>query len=283
MNQGKVTQVLGAVVDVQFEVGKVPNLRNALRMDEGNIHLTLEVQQHMGESTVRCIAMDSTDGLVRGMKVLDTGGPITVPVGKGALGRIMNVIGEPVDERGKIKFEERWPIHRSSPLFEDLDPTLQIFETGIKVVDLLAPYSRGGKTGLFGGAGVGKTVLIMELIHAVATKHGGYSCFAGVGERTREGNDLYLEMKESGVLEKTALVYGQMNEPPGARLRVGLSALTVAEYFRDMEGQDVLLFIDNMFRFTQAGSEVSALMGRMPWPWVISPRSGPRWANSRNG
>jgi len=264
MNQGKVTQVLGAVVDVQFEVGKVPNLRNALRMDEGNIHLTLEVQQHMGESTVRCIAMDSTDGLVRGMKVLDTGGPITVPVGKGALGRIMNVIGEPVDERGKIKFEERWPIHRSSPLFEDLDPTLQIFETGIKVVDLLAPYSRGGKTGLFGGAGVGKTVLIMELIHAVATKHGGYSCFAGVGERTREGNDLYLEMKESGVLEKTALVYGQMNEPPGARLRVGLSALTVAEYFRDMEGQDVLLFIDNMFRFTQAGSEVSALMGRMP-------------------
>ncbi|PIV85620.1 MAG: F0F1 ATP synthase subunit beta [Nitrospirae bacterium CG17_big_fil_post_rev_8_21_14_2_50_50_9] len=264
MNQGKVTQVLGAVVDVQFEVGKVPNLRNALRMDEGNIHLTLEVQQHMGESTVRCIAMDSTDGLVRGMKVLDTGGPITVPVGKGALGRIMNVIGEPVDERGKIKFEERWPIHRSSPLFEDLDPTLQIFETGIKVIDLLAPYSRGGKTGLFGGAGVGKTVLIMELIHAVATKHGGYSCFAGVGERTREGNDLYLEMKESGVLEKTALVYGQMNEPPGARLRVGLSALTVAEYFRDMEGQDVLLFIDNMFRFTQAGSEVSALMGRMP-------------------
>ncbi|MEK6775397.1 MAG: F0F1 ATP synthase subunit beta [bacterium] len=264
MNQGKITQVLGAVVDVEFEVGKIPYLLNALRIDEGNIHLTFEVQQHLGESTVRCIAMDSTDGLVRGMKVTDTGGPITVPVGKGALGRIMNVIGEPVDERGKIKTEERWPIHRPSPKFDELDPTLQIFETGIKVIDLLAPYSRGGKTGLFGGAGVGKTVLIMELIHAVATKHGGYSCFAGVGERTREGNDLYLEMKESGVLDKTALVYGQMNEPPGARLRVGLAALTVAEYFRDVEGQDVLLFIDNMFRFTQAGSEVSALMGRMP-------------------
>ena len=264
MNQGKVTQVLGAVVDVQFEVGKVPNLRNALRMDEGNIHLTLEVQQHMGESTVRCIAMDSTDGLVRGMKVLDTGGPITVPVGKGALGRIMNVIGEPVDERGKIKFEERWPIHRSSPLFEDLDPTLQIFETGIKVIDLLAPYSRGGKTGLFGGAGVGKTVLIMELIHAVATKHGGYSCFAGVGERTREGNDLYLEMKESGVLEKTALVFGQMNEVPGARARVALSGLTMAEAFREEGGKDVLFFMDNVFRFVQAGSEVSSLLGRVP-------------------
>jgi F-type H+-transporting ATPase subunit beta len=198
------------------------------------------------------------------MKVLDTGQPITMPVGKNVLGRILNVIGEPVDERGKVKYEERWPIHRPSPEFDALDPTLQIFETGIKVIDLLAPYSRGGKTGLFGGAGVGKTVLIMELIHAVATTHGGYSCFAGVGERTREGNDLYLEMKESGVLDKTALVYGQMNEPPGARLRVGLSALTVAEYFRDVEGQDVLLFIDNMFRFTQAGSEVSALMGRMP-------------------
>ncbi len=264
MNEGKITQVLGAVVDAEFEVGKVPNLLNALRIEEGGFNLTLEVQLHLGESTVRCIAMDGTDGLVRGMKVLDTGQPITMPVGKDVLGRILNVIGEPVDERGKVKYEERWPIHRPSPEFDALDPTLQIFETGIKVIDLLAPYSRGGKTGLFGGAGVGKTVLIMELIHAVATTHGGYSCFAGVGERTREGNDLYLEMKESGVLDKTALVYGQMNEPPGARLRVGLSALTVAEYFRDVEGQDVLLFIDNMFRFTQAGSEVSALMGRMP-------------------
>ncbi len=264
MNEGRITQVLGAVVDVQFEVGKLPSLLNALRIDEGDIHLVLEVQQHLGESTVRCIAMDGTDGLVRGMAVKDTGSPITVPVGKGALGRIMNVIGEPVDERGKIKTDERWSIHRPSPKFDELDPSLQIFETGIKVIDLLAPYSRGGKTGLFGGAGVGKTVLIMELIHAVATKHGGYSCFAGVGERTREGNDLYREMKESGVLDKTALIYGQMNEPPGARLRVALSALTVAEYFRDQEGQNVLLFIDNMFRFTQAGSEVSALMGRMP-------------------
>jgi len=264
MNEGKITQVLGAVVDAEFEVGKVPALMNALKIEEGEIDLTLEVQQHLGESTVRCIAMDGTDGLVRGMKVKDTGQPISVPVGKGALGRIMNVIGEPVDNRGKIKHEERWPIHRPSPAFDALDPTLQIFETGIKVIDLLAPYSKGGKTGLFGGAGVGKTVLIMELIHAVATTHGGYSCFAGVGERTREGNDLYLEMKESGVLDKTALIYGQMNEPPGARLRVALSALTVAEYFRDQEGQDVLLFIDNMFRFTQAGSEVSALMGRMP-------------------
>jgi F-type H+-transporting ATPase subunit beta len=264
MNEGRITQVLGAVVDVEFEVGQVPKLMNALRIDEGDMHLTLEVQQHLGESTVRCIAMDGTDGLVRGMKVVDTDSPISVPVGKEVLGRIMNVIGDPVDERGKIKTQDRWPIHRTSPPFDALDPTLQIFETGIKVIDMLAPYSRGGKTGLFGGAGVGKTVLIMELIHAVATTHGGYSCFAGVGERTREGNDLYLEMKESGVLEKTALVYGQMNEPPGARLRVGLSALTVAEYFRDVEGQDVLLFIDNMFRFTQAGSEVSALMGRMP-------------------
>jgi F-type H+-transporting ATPase subunit beta len=264
MNQGKITQVLGAVVDVEFEVGKLPWLLNALKIEEGDTELVLEVQLHLGESTVRCIAMDGTDGLVRGMAVTDTGGPISVPVGKGALGRIMNVVGEPVDERGKIKTDERWPIHRPSPEFADIDPTLQVFETGIKVIDLLAPYSKGGKTGLFGGAGVGKTVLIMELIHAVATKHGGYSCFAGVGERTREGNDLYLEMKESGVLEKTALIYGQMNEPPGARLRVGLSALTVAEYFRDMEGQDVLLFIDNMFRFTQAGSEVSALLGRMP-------------------
>ncbi len=264
MNQGKVTQVLGAVVDVEFEAGKLPYLLNALKIEEADINLVLEVQLHLGESTVRCIAMDGTDGLVRGMTVTDTGSPISVPVGKGALGRIMNVIGEPVDERGKIKTDERWPIHRPSPDFASIDPTLQIFETGIKVIDLLAPYSKGGKTGLFGGAGVGKTVLIMELIHAVATKHGGYSCFAGVGERTREGNDLYREMKESGVLEKTALIYGQMNEPPGARLRVGLSALTVAEYFRDVEGQDVLLFIDNMFRFTQAGSEVSALLGRMP-------------------
>ncbi len=264
MNEGKITQVLGAVVDAEFEVGKLPSLMNALKIEAGEIDITLEVQQHLGDSTVRCIAMDGTDGLIRGMKIQDTGQPISVPVGKGALGRIMNVIGEPVDNRGKIKCEKRWPIHRPSPAFDTLDPALQIFETGIKVIDLLAPYSKGGKTGLFGGAGVGKTVLIMELIHAVATTHGGYSCFAGVGERTREGNDLYLEMKESGVLDKTALIYGQMNEPPGARLRVALSALTVAEYFRDEEGQDILLFIDNMFRFTQAGSEVSALMGRMP-------------------
>jgi F-type H+/Na+-transporting ATPase subunit beta len=265
MKEGKVTQVIGPVVDVKFEPGNLPPIFNALTItrSEGK-PLVLEVAQHLGESSVRTIAMDSTDGLVRGTPVADTGEFITVPVGDGTLGRIMNVVGEAVDERGPIEATERWPIHREAPLFEDLQTQTEVFETGIKVIDLLAPYSRGGKTGLFGGAGVGKTVLIMELIHNVATKHGGYSVFAGVGERTREGNDLWLEMTESGVLDKTALIYGQMTEPPGARARVGLSGLTVSEYFRDKGGQDILLFIDNIFRFTQAGSEVSALLGRMP-------------------
>ena len=272
MSTGKIVQVMGAVVDCEFPVGDLPHLMNALRIeqpenkDQGSpeIKLTLEVAQHLGENRVRTVAMSSTDGLVRGIDVNDTGKPISMPVGKEALGRIMNVIGEPVDQMGPIKTSETLPIHRPAPLLEDLDPSKQLFETGIKVIDLLAPYTKGGKTGLFGGAGVGKTVLIMELINNVAKQHGGYSVFAGVGERTREGNDLWLEMKESGVLERTALVYGQMNEPPGARLRVGLSALTVAEHFRDAMGQDVLLFVDNIFRFTQAGSEVSALLGRMP-------------------
>ncbi len=263
---GSITQIIGAVVDVRFPEGALPPLLNALRIDddEKGIHLVLEVETHLGEESVRCVAMSSTDGLVRGMKVVDTGSAITVPVGEGALGRIVNVIGEPVDQLGEVKGDTRWPIHRAAPSFADQETSTEIFETGIKVVDLLAPYSKGGKVGLFGGAGVGKTVLIMELIHAVATSHGGYSVFAGVGERTREGNDLWNEMKESGVIDKAALIYGQMNEPPGARLRVALSALTVAEYFRDERHQDVLLFIDNMFRFTQAGSEVSALLGRMP-------------------
>jgi len=263
---GSITQIIGAVVDVRFPEGALPPLLNALRIDddEKDIHLVLEVETHLGEDTVRCVAMSSTDGLVRGMVVTDTGSAITVPVGDGALGRIVNVIGEPVDQLGEVKCDTRWPIHRQAPSFAAQETSTEIFETGIKVVDLLAPYSKGGKVGLFGGAGVGKTVLIMELIHAVATAHGGYSVFAGVGERTREGNDLWNEMKESGVIDKAALIYGQMNEPPGARLRVALSALTVAEYFRDEKHQDVLLFIDNMFRFTQAGSEVSALLGRMP-------------------
>lgn len=272
MSTGKIVQVMGAVVDCEFPVGHLPQLMNALRIDQPEdkflgtpeIHLTLEVAQHLGENRVRAVAMSSTDGLMRGMKVNDTGRPISMPVGKEVLGRILNVIGEPVDEMGPVETKETLPIHRSAPLLEDLDPSKQLFETGIKVIDLLAPYTKGGKTGLFGGAGVGKTVLIMELINNVAKQHGGYSVFAGVGERTREGNDLWLEMKESGVISRTALIYGQMNEPPGARLRVGLSALTVAEYFRDAMGQDVLLFIDNIFRFTQAGSEVSALLGRMP-------------------
>jgi F-type H+-transporting ATPase subunit beta len=272
MSTGKIVQVMGAVVDCEFAVGSLPQLMNALRIDQAEdrnagtpeTHLTLEVAQHLGENRVRTVAMSSTDGLMRGMKVADTGKPISMPVGKETLGRIMNVIGEPVDEMGPLQTKETLPIHRSAPPLEDLDPTKQLFETGIKVVDLLAPYTKGGKTGLFGGAGVGKTVLIMELINNVAKQHGGYSVFAGVGERTREGNDLWVEMKESGVINRTALVYGQMNEPPGARLRVGLSALTVAEYFRDTMGQDVLLFVDNIFRFTQAGSEVSALLGRMP-------------------
>jgi len=263
---GSITQIIGAVVDVRFPEGALPPLLNALRIDDEakHIHVVLEVETHLGEDTVRCVAMSSTDGLVRGMAVVDTGSAITVPVGEGALGRIVNVVGEPVDQLGPVKCDTRWPIHRQAPLFADQETSTEIFETGIKVVDLLAPYSKGGKVGLFGGAGVGKTVLIMELIHAVATSHGGYSVFAGVGERTREGNDLWNEMKESGVIDKAALIYGQMNEPPGARLRVALSALTVAEYFRDERHQDVLLFIDNMFRFTQAGSEVSALLGRMP-------------------
>ena len=272
MSTGKIVQVMGAVVDCEFPVGNIPHLMNALRIDQAadknlgtpETHLTLEVALHLGENRVRTVAMSSTDGLMRGMKVNDTGKPISMPVGKEVLGRIMNVIGEPVDEMGPITTKDTLPIHRPAPMLEELDPTKQLFETGIKVIDLLAPYTKGGKTGLFGGAGVGKTVIIMELINNVAKQHGGYSVFAGVGERTREGNDLWAEMKESGTISKTALVYGQMNEPPGARLRVGLSALTVAEYFRDTMGQDVLLFVDNIFRFTQAGSEVSALLGRMP-------------------
>jgi F-type H+-transporting ATPase subunit beta len=272
MSTGKIVQVMGAVVDCEFPVGSLPKLMNALRIDQAadksfgtpETHLTLEVALHLGENRVRTVAMSSTDGLMRGMKVNDTGKPISMPVGKEVLGRIMNVIGEPVDELGPITTKDTLPIHRSAPMLEELDPSKVLFETGIKVIDLLAPYTKGGKTGLFGGAGVGKTVLIMELINNVAKQHGGYSVFAGVGERTREGNDLWAEMKESGVINRTALVYGQMNEPPGARLRVGLSALTVAEYFRDTMGQDVLLFVDNIFRFTQAGSEVSALLGRMP-------------------
>src|SRR5512145_1476057 len=263
---------MGAVVDCEFPVGSLPKLMNALRIDQAadknfgtpETHLTLEVALHLGENRVRTVAMSATDGLMRGMKVNDTGKPISMPVGKEVLGRIMNVIGEPVDEMGPVNTKETLPIHRSAPMLEELDPTKQLFETGIKVIDMLAPYTKGGKTGLFGGAGVGKTVLIMELINNVAKQHGGYSVFAGVGERTREGNDLWTEMKESGVINRTALIYGQMNEPPGARLRVALSALTCAEYFRDAMGQDVLLFVDNIFRFTQAGSEVSALLGRMP-------------------
>jgi len=269
MNLGKITQVLGAVVDVEFADGSLPSIYNALKISNPAIseekwNLIAEVAQHLGENTVRCIAMDSTEGLVRGMEVMDSGEGITVPVGPETLGRIINVIGEPVDEAGPIQAKKRFPIHRPTPEFVDLETKVQAFETGIKVVDLLAPYARGGKIGLFGGAGVGKTVILMELIHNVAMKHGGYSVFGGVGERTREGNDLWLEMKESGVINKAALVYGQMNEPPGARARVGLSALTLAEYFRDEEGKDVLLFIDNIFRFTQANSEVSTLLGRMP-------------------
>ena len=268
-SKGKVVQVMGPVVDVEFPEGKLPPIYNALKLSNPFINseknnLTLEVAQHLGEGVVRTIAMDSTDGLTRGVDVSDTGDQITVPVGREVLGRIMNVIGEPVDEAGSVKTAKRYPIHRSAPLFTSLSTQVEMLETGIKVVDLMAPYMKGGKIGLFGGAGVGKTVLIMELINNIATQHGGYSVFAGVGERTREGNDLYHEMKESGVLSKTALVYGQMNEPPGARARVALTALSVAEYFRDEENQDVLLFVDNIFRFTQAGAEVSALLGRIP-------------------
>ena len=268
-NEGQIKQVLGAVVDVSFE-NQLPQILDALVVKHENKDLVLEVAQHLGENTVRTIAMDSTDGLVRGQKVIDTGNPISVPVGPETLGRILNVVGEPVDERGPLKTKLKFPIHKDAPEFTDQSTETEILVTGIKVVDLLAPYSKGGKIGLFGGAGVGKTVLIMELINNIAKGHGGYSVFAGVGERTREGNDLYYEMIESGVIKldtdesKAALVYGQMNEPPGARARVALTGLTLAEYFRDEEGQDVLLFVDNIFRFTQAGSEVSALLGRIP-------------------
>lgn len=264
---GKIVQIIGPVVDVEFKTEELPPIYNALLIDEetpaGRIKTICEVQQQLEGNIVRSVALTSTDGLVRGMKVIDTGQPIAVPVGPETLGRIFNVFGEPIDELGEVKAKEKRPIHQEPPAFEELESTTQIFETGIKVIDLLAPYVKGGKVGLFGGAGVGKTVIIMELIHNIAVKHGGVSAFAGVGERTREGNDLWLEMKESGVIDKTVMVFGQMNEPPGARLRVGLTALTMAEYFRD-QGQDVLLFIDNIFRFVQAGSEVSALLGRMP-------------------
>ena len=265
MSKGTIKQIIGVVVDLEFADGKLPAIHNAVqikRQDQST--LVLEVQLHLGENMVRCVAMDSTDGLTRGMEAQDTGQPITVPVGPEVLGRLMNVIGEPIDEQGPVKTKEHYPIHRPPPEYENLSTDTELLETGIKVVDLLEPYSKGGKTGLFGGAGVGKTVLIQELIRNIATEHGGISVFSGVGERTREGNDLYLEMKKSGVLSKTAMVFGQMNEPPGARQRVGLTGLTIAEYFRDVEGRDTLLFIDNIFRFTQAGSEVSALLGRMP-------------------
>lgn len=263
-NVGKLVQIIGPVVDIRFSSENLPALLNAIIIQKNDQKITVEVAQHIGDDTVRCVAMNSTDGLMRGMDAIDTGAPITVPVGKATLGRIFNVLGEVVDEKEEVVSEFKAPIHREAPSFEEQETTTEILETGIKVVDLIAPYAKGGKIGLFGGAGVGKTVLIMELINNIAKEHGGLSVFAGVGERTREGNDLYYEMIESGVIDKTTLVYGQMNEPPGARMRVGLTGLTMAEYFRDQEGQDVLLFIDNIFRFTQAGSEVSALLGRMP-------------------
>ena len=266
MIKGKVVQIIGPVVDVRFPPGNLPTIRNAVNIKDKkrNINLVAEVAQHIGNDTARCVALSTTDGLVRGTEVVDTKGPISVPVGPNVLGRIFNLLGEPIDNLGDVKAKETYPIHRPAPPFEDRETTTTVFETGLKVVDLLAPFARGGKVGLFGGAGVGKTVLIMELIRSIASEHAGFSVFSGVGERTREGNDLWLEMKESGVLDKTVLVFGQMNEPPGARLRIALSGLTMAEYFRDAEGQDVLLFIDNIFRFVQAGSEVSALLGRMP-------------------
>jgi F-type H+-transporting ATPase subunit beta len=266
LKKGEVVQIIGPVVDVRFPPGNLTPIRNAIKIEDKkrNISLVAEVAQHIGNDTARCVALAPTDGLVRGMDVIDTGGPISVPVGPEVLGRIFNLLGEPLDTIGEVKTKERYPIHRQAPSFEERESTTEVFETGLKVVDLLAPFAKGGKVGLFGGAGVGKTVLIMELIKSIASEHGGFSVFSGVGERTREGNDLWLEMKESGVLDKTVLVFGQMNEPPGARLRVALSGLTMAEYFRDSEGQDVLLFIDNIFRFVQAGSEVSALLGRMP-------------------
>src|SRR5262245_57315445 len=276
MNAGKVVQVIGPTVDVSFDADKLPKLLNAIKIEdqEKGIRLTIEAALHVGDNIVRCVAMSSTDGLVRGMPAIDTGAPISVPVGEGALGRIFNLLGEPIDGQGPAKAEKTYPIHRPAPSFEDQETSIQLFETGIKVVDLLAPYQKGGKVGLFGGAGVGKTVVLQELIRNIATEHGGVSVFAGVGERTREGNDLWLEMQhakfkdaqgeERTVLSKTVMVFGQMNEPPGARLRVGLTGVTMAEFFRDERGQDVLLFVDNIFRFTQAGSEVSALLGRMP-------------------
>ncbi|MCC6728865.1 MAG: F0F1 ATP synthase subunit beta [Chthonomonadales bacterium] len=266
MSTGTLVQVQGPVVDVAFAPGELPAILNAITIEDAarDIHLTVEVAQHLGDDVVRCIAMSSTDGLVRGMDAADTGGPISVPVGRETLGRVLNLLGQPIDERGPVTTAERWPIHRPAPSYEDQAATTEVLETGLKVIDLLTPYLKGGKIGLFGGAGLGKTVLIQELITNIATEHGGFSVFAGVGERTREGNDLWLEMNESGVIEKTAMVFGQMNEPPGARLRVALSGLTLSEYFRDVEGQDVLLFVDNIFRFVQAGSEVSALLGRIP-------------------
>lgn len=264
MQEGIINQIIGPVIDIKFEEGHMPELLNAILIQDGDKKIMAEVAQHIGDDVVRCVALSSTDGLVRGMKALDTGAPITVPVGHEVLGRLFNVIGQTIDEKGPVETTKSAPIHKPAPSFEDQNTKSEIYETGIKVIDLIAPYTRGGKVGLFGGAGVGKTVLIQELINNIAKEHGGISVFAGVGERTREGNDLYNEMIESGVIEKTAMAFGQMNEPPGARMRVALTGLTMAEYFRDEEGQDVLLFIDNIFRFTQAGSEVSALLGRMP-------------------
>ena len=263
-NRGKILQVLGPVVDVQFENGSLPKIYDALTVENGGETQVLEVLKHLGDGAVRCITLATSEGLTRGMEVTATGGPISVPVGEGTLGRMFNVLGNPIDEKGQVDCKEKWPIHREAPGFAEQSSQVEILETGIKVIDLLAPYAKGGKIGLFGGAGVGKTVLIQELIRNIATEHGGYSIFTGVGERTREGNDLWREMTESGVIEKTALVFGQMNEPPGARMRVALTGLTMAEYFRDRENQNVLLFIDNIFRYVQAGSEVSALMGRLP-------------------
>jgi len=281
MEVGTVVQVIGPSVDIRFEPEKLPKLLNAIKIEEParNIDLTLEVAQHVGDNVVRCIALATTDGLVRGMKATDTGAPISVPVGEQTLGRIFNLLGNPIDEKGALKeVKKRYPIHRPAPKFEDLLPVATVFETGIKVIDFLAPYPKGGKVGLFGGAGVGKTVIIQELIHNLATEHGGVSVFCGVGERTREGNDLWLELNESGVISKTALVFGQMNEPPGARLRVALTGLAMAEYFRDEAHQDVLVFIDNIFRFVQAGSEVSALLGRMPSAVGYQPTLGTEMA-----
>ncbi len=264
MNEGKISQITGAVLDIKFDSDKLPNLYNAIDIPFNDGKIVAEVMQHLGNDTVRCVAMSSTDGLQRGIKAIDTGAPISAPVGEEVLGRVFNILGEAIDNKGDVKASEKWPIHRPAPKFVDQKPVAEMFETGIKVIDLLAPYAKGGKVGLFGGAGVGKTVLIQELISSIATQHGGYSVFTGVGERSREGNDLINEMAESGVIDKTALVFGQMNEPPGARMRVALTGLTMAEYFRDVKHQDVLFFVDNIFRFIQAGSEVSTLLGRIP-------------------